>query len=834
MTFERSEMERVGSPRVPDQQVLADCLDGLRDAACSAINNTADGWNVWVAGAAYAVALGTGLRPQELVRVRARDVSLKFGVVTVSAPKVGAPRLVPLSPALLAWLDPLVGALTRVRQDQTPCLCLWQDDGLVVPTPVGLQALARRILGPRATVPALGQLRHGHLTRREDAAHEAEGSVSDPEADRWRSALCGHGQTGGWSIYLPQRFARAHRQLCAEQQRWLQHPPPLGAGPFLPPPLKVPIKSDQDRPIPQARSARDWVLAGVQADSFPLDHLGPARKGIWGVASQLCEGSDRAAILAGLAAVELVGFGDLLCSDWLPRLQRLQWQDWQPNGEGVWLRFSEHDGPPPLRVWGGPTVSMIGDALRQLGEPSPLGSLDQAHVRRLLQMGAGLRGSNPMQSLQQANLVLHLFTHANDEIGYLAGRVERLVIVDTAHPARHRRVVPDHGLADLRSRLQHFDGRVTQRAFDRLVKESCPSVDYTSSALQPLGGQIVASLRLIYRPRSGSRRRRSGSPRRRSGSQRLRSRSPHTLLARLTDLCLIASAQEATDHGEDPENWGPSPTGSTRRRAAASLWTAYHRRAKLPFNHGELPDPGLRARSAPLATWRQIDSAIRGAAPAERPTLALYAALATRLRAAELSRVHAQDIVIGDQGSLSVWVTHGKGGQSRWTVIDGIAPRVDWVSGATALLSELAPDELVFGTLVSGEVNPRRMAAQVQRRFLRAGCQWHAHMMRTLWATSADRAGIDRATISIDLAHVLVRTVTTNYVALDEIGLLSAAAQLSAATAANVVSVAHVAAIRGVGRRQAERDHARLVADLTWSDSGRPTPQGPGGLLHPR
>ncbi|MDA8399495.1 MAG: hypothetical protein M0008_05530, partial [Actinomycetota bacterium] len=69
---------------------------------------------------------------------------------------------------------------------------------------------------------------------------------------------------------------------------------------------------------------------------------------------------------------------------------------------------------------------------------------------------------------------------------------------------------------------------------------------------------------------------------------------------------------------------------------------------------------------------------------------------------------------------------------------------------------------------------------------------------------------------------------------LDETGLLSAAAQLSAATAANVVSVAHVAAIRGIGRRQAERDHARLVADLTWSDSGRPTPQDPGGLLHPR
>lgn len=822
MNCGREARERAGSPRVPAEQVLADCLDGLRDAACSATSNTADGWNVWVAGAAYATAVGTGLRPQELVRVRAQDVSLRFGTVTVSAPKVGAPRLVPLGPALLAWLDPLVDALSRTRQYQTPCLCLWQDDRLVLPTPVGLQALARRILGPGATVPALGQLRHEHLTWREHTAHDAEGTVGDPEADRWRSALCGHGQTGGWSVYLPQRFARAHRQLCAEQQQWLQPPPPLLTGPFEPPRLTIPIDDAGDRPIPQARSAKDWVLAGVRSDSFPLDYMGPARTAIWDAASQLCEGSDRAAVLAGLAAVEMVGFGDLLCSDWLPRLQRLQWPDWQPNAKGVWLRFGEHSGPPPLRVWGTSTVRMIGEALHQLGEPSPFGSLDQAHVRQLLQIGAGLRGSNPMQSLQQANVVLHLVSHANDEIGYLAGRVERLVIADTAPPTRHRRLVLDHGLGKLRSRLQHFDGRVTQEAFDRLVKESCPSLDYTSSALQPVGGRIVASLRLIYRNR------------RRSGSQRLRSRSPHTLLARLTDLCLIATAQEASDHGEDPENWGPSPTGSTRRRAAAALWEAYHRRAKLPFTAGLSQGTGRRARVAPLATWAQIDSAIRSAPLGERPALALYAALATRLRAAELSRVQVKDIVVNDQDSISVWVTHSKGGRSRWTVVDGIAPHVNWVSGAASLVSDLAADDLVFGSLVSGEVNPRRLAAQVQRRFLRAGCQWHAHMMRTLWSTTADRSGIDRATISIGLAHVLVRTVTTNYVALDETGLLSAAAQLSALTAANVVSVAHVAAIRGVGRRQAERDHARLMTDLTWSDSAALTPQEPGELLHLR
>ncbi|MGH7643867.1 MAG: hypothetical protein ACRENX_12810 [Candidatus Dormibacteria bacterium] len=164
--------------------------------------------------------------------------------------------------------------------------------------------------------------------------------------------------------------------------------------------------------------------------------------------------------MAALAAIELVAFGDVLFPDWCERLRALEWSQWRPGQQGVGLRFGAGDGPPPLLVWGGPTVRMLGECLRRQGELRPFASLDPAVVCDLLLRGADLPGPDPMGQLQRVNTILHLFTHANDDSGYLMGRLPRTVSIGETRPLRRRRQVPDYGLSGLRHRLQGWGRRV--------------------------------------------------------------------------------------------------------------------------------------------------------------------------------------------------------------------------------------------------------------------------------------------------------------------------------------------------------------------------------------
>ena len=70
-----------------------------------------------------------------------------------------------------------------------------------------------------------------------------------------------------------------------------------------------------------------------------------------------------------------------------------------------------------------------------------------------------------------------------------------------------------------------------------------------------------------------------------------------------------------------------------------------------------------------------------------------------------------------------------------------------------------------------------------------------------------------RARIAAELAHVLVETTTTHYVVLDGDQLRTSALALTAITDWDkTLSVANLMWARGISPRQAERDHARLVA----------------------
>ncbi|MHB8331813.1 MAG: hypothetical protein ACYDEA_06405, partial [Candidatus Dormibacteria bacterium] len=70
--------QQVGSVRVPEADTLQAWLGSLGATAAAAVGGGPQGWNAWAAGAAYAVSAGTGIRTQELVKVQARDVSMKF------------------------------------------------------------------------------------------------------------------------------------------------------------------------------------------------------------------------------------------------------------------------------------------------------------------------------------------------------------------------------------------------------------------------------------------------------------------------------------------------------------------------------------------------------------------------------------------------------------------------------------------------------------------------------------------------------------------------------------------------------------------------------------
>lgn len=801
--------QRVGSVRVPDDATLRAWLDGLRASVTVAVDGEPQVWNAWAAGAAYAVSAGTGIRTQELVKVRARDVSIKFGCLIIWAPKVGAPRVVPLGRVLLAWLDPLVDALRRTGQDEALCFSIWRDQFLSTPTPRALNSLARALVGPSLPPLAIGQLRHWYISRMEAEAWEREGGPGDFEMDRWRSALVGHGQSGGWSIHLPQRFARAHRDLVTRQDHWFGQAPHLGSRPLVPPRFASAPSLAPAGEAAQARSARDWVLSGLDRNSPSLDRMSQIRRGLWETAADLGVGTERLRTMAALAAIELVAFGDILFPDWYDRLRALEWSQWLPGQHEVGLRFGSGDGPPPLLVWGGLTVQMLGESLRRQGEPRPFASLDLAVVRDLLRRSADLSGPDPMGQLQRANTVLHLFTHATDEIGYLMGRLPRTVSLGEPRSPRSRRQVPDYGLSGLRQRLQGWGRRVSPSEFGKLCTEFArPGTDPETKVRK----KILGSMRLVYQERDESRKRRS--------------RSPHTLLGYLTDLCLIAAADSARDDSAaagDAAIWGPSPTGGARRRAAERVWREYHTSAHLPVAEGSTAVAGPAARSVLPLTWDELDRGLAETPHDIRPTLALYLCMATHVRSAELPRVLSQDIVSRDPTHLCVWVTWAKGGRSRWaniTVPSNLQELVTQALSNFQVGEPAAPP--VVASLLSGDLSARKLTTAVQRRLARAGCAFHPHAMRTLWATTADREGMDRSQISAELAHVLVETTTTHYVVLDNDRLRASGADLTAATDwVTALSITNLMWARGISRRQAERDHAILVVGAGEHNHGR-------------
>lgn len=191
-------------------------------------------WNVRVALIAYELAAVRGLRPVELVRVAASDVSLSRGVLLLRHPKAtrrGAdPRVVPLGPTLIGNLGPLIDGLRRTGQDDAPLLSWWLDRALQPVRPKQIAQIAREVCGD---VSDVGRFRHLNMQLLEALEHGAATGPASYALQRSRSAAVGHGQSGGWSVYLGVD-PRVIREVFERLDKWLAWEATAKAETFLP------------------------------------------------------------------------------------------------------------------------------------------------------------------------------------------------------------------------------------------------------------------------------------------------------------------------------------------------------------------------------------------------------------------------------------------------------------------------------------------------------------------------------------------------------------------------------------------------------------------------
>lgn len=227
-------------------------------------------WNALVALAAYELAAFRGLRPTEVFRLRACDVSLRWDVILVPHPKAtrrGADsRVVHMGPYLRQYLEPLVRALRYTRQDDAPLLSEWTTDAMQPLRPTTLLSLAARLIGrPAESIPELGIYRRVYATRREQLDSEnGRGNGQSYIRFRRSSASMGHGQSGGWTIHLPNRFDD-ERRLLAELDRAWAAPETLTYPLVLPPAAKHPGTVSRGSPV-----APDWGRAASNRSAWSL------------------------------------------------------------------------------------------------------------------------------------------------------------------------------------------------------------------------------------------------------------------------------------------------------------------------------------------------------------------------------------------------------------------------------------------------------------------------------------------------------------------------------------------------------------------------------------
>ena len=172
---------------------------------------------------------------------------------------------------------------------------------------------------------------------------------------------------------------------------------------------------------PKHRLPSGWVSAGVTASHFPLDRFVEAHRRLISLEWMEELGLDIVEALRLALVVGAIGFGELLRRDGRSQLARLAWDSVEPTKGGALLTFTDGHS---IRV--GAFERQILDRLSAMHVDVPIGPIRDGALRRALaHIGSGgLR----LDQLRQANIVSHLLTHDNTEIGYLLGMQSRALI----------------------------------------------------------------------------------------------------------------------------------------------------------------------------------------------------------------------------------------------------------------------------------------------------------------------------------------------------------------------------------------------------------------------
>lgn len=172
---------------------------------------------------------------------------------------------------------------------------------------------------------------------------------------------------------------------------------------------------------PKHRLPSGWVSAGVTASHFPLDRFVEAHRRLISLEWMEELGLDIVEALRLALVVGAIGFGELLRRDGRSQLARLAWDSVEPINGGALLTFT--DGH---RIRVGAFERQILDRLGAMEVEVPVGGIDARALQRVLAHigSSGLR----LDRLRQANILTHLLTHDNAEIGYLLGMQSRALM----------------------------------------------------------------------------------------------------------------------------------------------------------------------------------------------------------------------------------------------------------------------------------------------------------------------------------------------------------------------------------------------------------------------
>ena len=772
-----SKRETVGSQRLPPTELVR----AFRAALSERLNSAAaplEAWNALVVLTAYELAASRGLRPTELSRLRACDVSPRFDILFLPRPKAtrrGAdPRPIPLGPGLLTLITPLVVGLRITAQDSATIVAEWSGDKLQPLRPGSLRRLAAEVTGwPWEEIPDVGNYRHLYATRRKALARQAKESA--PEAyvshRRWSASL-GHGQSGGWSIYLPNRLDDEIKALKALDARWplpslartlLFHPARVAPGTDLPPHRA----RGQPKRRPQSDAAgSDWASKGLELPAVELDRMIAAHERLWRFDWAGRVGLNREHAIAVALLIQLAGFSDFLVA--VDTLSNLDWSDLELTGDGPMMSVQLAGALGKLRFCLGATETLLFQQLYQMRVERPFAEIDSHMVHQVLLDIFGLPVK--LEELQRANHLLHLLTHDTEQVGYLLGRaahkIRAVAEPRAARPRERHRSVLAPLISDLRC-----DARLTLRELDSRFDRLFP--DWRSWSLDTGEGTMTPALALA------ALRTCCSTPSRRDSR---RSRSAHTLRWLAEELVRIDDALQGQAVSQLGTQHLQVLCGD--RRGESRTRAALHWLARACRQTGVKPPKRMPIRerlyfhSVELPRSEDVVRVLDSFAGEERLLVSLILAACTVARKAEVANLKVQDVRPGDV--LRLEIGRAKGGKPAVRETPAPAWLCPLLPELDRYLASRDKTTRLIGPLACRSASADAIFQRIAYRLAKLGVNWSPHLMRTIAATEANDAGDDRAEISHRLGHVLVKTTSTNYVAVDPKELRASAERLAA------------------------------------------------------